>query len=322
MKSSRQRFREFRGKIRKKLLDPVRYSDPTVKRPDTPDIGGRHWGGGGNARAHVFKRQKKQLVGEYRMMLRGYARPMAALFFALTGTTLVTMLTPIVLKLLIDYVAKHRGLDEVPALKVFGALVPTTAWGSLAALAWVMVAISICTISFDWIRLLATQRVNFRLAGTLRQRLHRHLIRLPLSMLSDYKTGGMVSRIMGDVDQVVAGINNALVIPYTALLRSACAIFMLFFTSTRLAAAILILIPSVLAIHALLFRRLRPMWRNIQDDRAMLSARLTDMYGGIRVVRSFKRERSELKEFGAFQDTMIRKQQYTAILGQIGRAHV
>ena len=38
---------------------------------------------------------------------------------------------------------------------------------------------------------------------------------------------------------------------------------------------------------------------------------------GIRVVRSFRRERSEWKEFNASQDTMIRKQQYTAILGRL-----
>ena len=59
------------------------------------------------------------------------------------------------------------------------------------------------------------------------------------------------------------------------------------------------------------------MWRNIQDDRSTLSGKLTDMYGGIRVVRSFRRERWEWKEFNAGQDTMIRKQQHTAILGRL-----
>ncbi len=90
-----------------------------------------------------------------------------------------------------------------------------------------------------------------------------------------------------------------MVVPYTALLRVVGIIVILFFINWKLAVAITILIPPILVIHMLLFRRLRPMWRNIQDDRSLLSARLTDMYGGIRVVRSFKRERSELKEFGA-----------------------
>ena len=122
---------------------------------------------------------------------------------------------------------------------------------------------------------------------------------------------------MSDVDQVVGGINNAMVVPYTALLRVFGIVFILYFTNWKLALLITLLIPPIVLIHMLLFKRLRPMWRNIQDDRSLLSARLTDMYGGIRVVRSFKRERSELKEFGTAQDTMIRKQQYTAVLGRL-----
>jgi ATP-binding cassette, subfamily B, bacterial len=316
MKSSRQRFAEFRDKIRKGLLDPTRYSDPSVKL-DLPATGGKHAASPGGK--HVFKRKRKQLFAEYRVMLRGYAKPMISLFAAITGSTLASMAIPLVLKYLADYIAVHKSLSDIPVLahSFLHNFLPTTPKLSLDILALFLIIISAVQIVFDWIKLLATQRVNYRLAGTLRQRLHDHLIRLPLAKLSDYKTGGLVSRIMSDVDQVVGGINNAMVIPYTAAIRVVGIIFILFFTNWKLAVAITVLIPPILAIHLLLFRRLRPMWRNIQDDRSLLSARLTDMYGGIRVVRSFKRERSELKEFGASQDTMIRKQQYTAVLGRL-----
>jgi ATP-binding cassette subfamily B protein/subfamily B ATP-binding cassette protein MsbA len=318
MKSSRHRFAEFRDKIRKGLLDPTRYADPK-KLEDLPVAtgGGRH--AVPAAGKHVFKRKKKQLFSEYRVMLRGYAKPMFSLFFAITCGTLASMAIPLVLKILVDYIAQYKGLSDIPVLahSFLHAVLPTTPRMSLEVLALSLIAISAIQIVFDWVKLLSTQRVNYRLAGTLRQRLHDHLIGLPLAKLSDYKTGGLVSRIMSDVDQVVGGINNAMVIPYTAALRVVGIIFILFFVNWKLAVAITVLIPPILAIHMVLFRRLRPMWRNIQDDRSLLSARLTDMYGGIRVVRSFKRERSELKEFGASQDTMIRKQQYTAVLGRL-----
>ncbi len=317
MKSSRQRFAEFRDKLRKRELDPVRFADPNAKPVDVVAMGGRHATAPGGK--HVFKRKRKQLLTEYRIMLRGYMWPVASLFILITASTLLTMGMPVVLELLIDYPAAKRGLSDVTWLHrlPLGGMLPSDPWKSLGLLAAVMAVIAVFSIIFDWMKLLATQRVNYRLAGTLRQRLHDHLITLPLSLLSDYKKGGIVSRIMADVDQVVAGVNNAMLIPYSAFLRVFGIIFILFFTNWKLAAAIAILIPPILAIHVMLFRRLRPMWRNIQDDRAMLSARLTDMYGGIRVVRSFKRERSELKEFGAAQDTMIRKQQYTAVLGRL-----
>src|SRR5215217_3797466 len=133
MKSSRQRFAEFREKIRTGVLDPVRYGDPSVKREEKPEDGMR--AGPGSARKHVFKRKKNQLIAEYRVMLRGYGKAMGSLFFAITMSTLVTMLTPIVLKLLIDYVAAGRALSEVPwlARSFLGAWVPQTAWGGLKA---------------------------------------------------------------------------------------------------------------------------------------------------------------------------------------------
>ena len=49
----------------------------------------------------------------------------------------------------------------------------------------------------------------------------------------------------------------------------------------------------------------------------MLSARVSDMFAGIRVVRSFRRERAEHKEFGSRQNTMVRKQYYTSVLGRL-----
>jgi ATP-binding cassette subfamily B protein/subfamily B ATP-binding cassette protein MsbA len=122
---------------------------------------------------------------------------------------------------------------------------------------------------------------------------------------------------MGDTEQVVGGIQNAILNPFNATLRIAGVLIVLIATDWRLSLGVAILVPPVVGMHYIMFRRLRPMWRNIQDDRSLLSGRLTDMFGGIRVVRSFRRERSEHKEFGASQDLMIRKQQFTAILGRL-----
>ena len=340
MKSSRTRFAEFREKLRKGLLEPERFGDPAQKR-DGVNVGGHHagggtggggmggtrWGGGGamgagaGAGTYKLKHKKKRLFSEYRVMLKGYYGPVTMLLaFAMTGSIL-SLVMPGALKILLDYVARLKSLRDffasyrVPAW--FTSLLPDTPRGSLMAIVGVLVISAALSIALDWLRLLAQQRINYRLAGSLRLRLHRHLSKLSLAQLSDYKTGGIVSRIMGDTDQVVGGVQNAIVNPVNAIFRIGLTISALVFTSWKLAIAAAILVPPIVAIHYLIFRRLRPMWRNIQDDRSILSARLTDMYGGIRVVRSFRRERLEWKEFNAGQDTMIRKQQYTAVLGRL-----
>ncbi len=321
MKSSRQRFFDFRQKIRAGVLDPHRYADPMKKGPDRPYTGGKHES---PSTPHVFKREKKQLLAEYRVMLQGYYRPVVMLLlYAFVGAFLAPI-TPLVLRFLVDDVAQKRSLREDSIVRFIlhflhlpEYVIPPTAYGGLYFLIVVVIVSAVVAILLEWLRMLAQQRVNFRLAGYLRQRLHRHLSSLPLSLLSDYKTGGIVSRIMGDTDQVVGGVQNAIITPFNAGIRILIALCILILTDWRLSAGAGLLIPPIFVIHYFLFRRLRPMWRNIQDDRSLLSAHLTDMYGGIRVVRSFQRERFELKEFGVAQHTMIRKQQYTAILGRL-----
>lgn len=331
MKSSKLRFAEFREKLRKGLLDPDRLSDPAQKKGDVPvNMGGHHMGGGGGGRwggmggggggSYKIKHAKKKLFAEYRVMLRGYYGPVGMLLvFALIGS-LLSFVMPASLKLLLDYVAKNKSLRDVPQFGWFPwlqARLPETAHGSLLVIVSVLMCAAVLSIALDWLRLLAQQRINYRLAGSLRVRLHKHLTTLPLSQLADYKTGGIVSRIMGDTDQVVGGVQNAIINPVNAFIRIGLTVVFIVFTSWKLAVVAGILVPPIVAIHFFIFRRLRPMWRNIQDDRSTLSGKLTDMYGGIRVVRSFRRERWEWKEFNAGQDTMIRKQQYTAVLGRL-----
>lgn len=313
MKSSRQRFAEFREKIKKGLLDKDRLGEKDGRRAEG-DTGGRH---GHRAFAdYKIKRTKRALLSEYRLMLRGYYAPVAVLMSLALFMAVNSLVMPWAVKILIDYIGAGRGLAEYAGTNWAGFL-PTTPLGSLYWLGGLLFASALFGVGLDWIRLLAQQRLNFRLAGTLRQRLHNHLQRLSLAQLSDYKTGGIVSRIMSDPDQVVGGVQNALINPFGAALRIGGALMIVIFTDWRLFVAAAATIPPIIIVHFFLFKRLRPLWRNIHDERSVLSGRLTDTYGGIRVVRSFQRERFESKEFGAGQNTMIRKQQFTAILGRL-----
>ncbi len=327
--------------MRKGELDPFRFGDPAKKGEAGQQGGGHHaagmpsgggggmgkrWGGGmaggGGGGNYQLKRKKKQLCAEYRVMLKGYYGPVGWLeVFAMIASVL-SLVMPAALRILLDDIAPAAGtgLHGSRMLAPFGHLRDLLPAGRYPSLVWVsivLIASAAISIALDWLRLLAQQRVNYRMAGSLRVRLHKHLSQLPLSQLADYKTGGIVSRIMGDTEQVVGGVQNAIVNPINAAFRITVTVFFIIFTDWRLSVAAALLVPPIVIIHYRIFRQLRPMWRNIQDDRSILSGRLTDMYGGIRVVRSFRRERSEWKEFNAGQDTMIRKQQYTAVLGRL-----
>ena len=200
-------------------------------------------GGGGS---YKLKHQKKKLLAEYRVMLKGYYRPVALLLIYSFIASMLSFVMPIALKVLLDDVATGGSLRTSAMVKFvpwLRAYLPDQSRSSLVFVVWVLISAALISIALDWLRLLAQQRVNYRMAGSLRVRLHKHLSKLSLAQLSDYKTGGVVSRIMADTDQVVGGVQNAIVNPVNALMRITLTIFLIVFTDWRLSLAAAVLIP-------------------------------------------------------------------------------
>ncbi len=321
MKSSRQRFKDFRQKFRQGLLKGDRLSDGQDRREPPTHFGGRH--APVSMEKHEFKYTRRQLLRQYRQILRGYYGSVAVLIVLVIIGAMVALAPPLVLKLAIDDVFHNHPLPVPRGLLPPNITTNLLHWLSAApangllALVLLLTMAEVISVISQWVRVLAIRRLNYKLAATLRQKLHAHLSSLPLAQIADYRTGGIISRIMSDTDQVAGGVQNAVVNPIGAMIRVACILLILIATNWKLFLSAAVLIPPVILIHYLIFRRLRPLWRNIQDDRSMLSSRVSDLFAGIRVVRSFRRERSEFAEFGVRQHTMVRKQYFTSLLGRM-----
>src|SRR5437868_2948502 len=82
--------------------------------------------------------------------------------------------------------------------------------------------------------------VNAKVIFRLRKRLFRRLIGLPLVELSEMKTGGITSRLSGDVDSVSGLVQMALISPTVAIIRVVLTIAIFFALSWKLAVAALI----------------------------------------------------------------------------------
>ncbi len=296
-------------------MDP----DAVQREFQRPFAGGPRHGRGASGPPHEFKYSRKYLFNEYALLLHGYYWAVGILLLVVLGSSLITLLPPFILKVCIDdiFVGKPLSLARLLPVGSLQSWIVASPKHGLLALVLILVAAEIMGVALSWLRVLAVQKLNYKLAANLRQRLHAHLSKLSLAQLADYRTGGIISRIMSDTDQIIGGIQNSIVTPAGAVVRMVLILIILISTNWKLFAVAAVLIPPLILVHLLIFRRLRPLWRNIQDDRSMLSSRVSDMYAGIRVVRSFRRSATELAEFGARQHTMVRKQYYTSILGRL-----
>lgn len=149
--------------------------------------------------------------------------------------------------------------------------------------------------------------LNARVVFRLRKRLFERLIRLSLGQIGEMKTGGIVSRLSGDVDSVSGLINLALIGPAVAAIQVVLTIAIILYKSPQLAAASLVLLPPLATVSFLWIRKVRPLYRSMREDRSTIDGRVAETFGGIRVIRSFRREKREENAYAVGHHTVIRK---------------
>src|SRR4029077_11197613 len=88
--------------------------------------------------------------------------------------------------------------------------------------------------------------LNAKVMLSLRRSLFERLLHLPLPKLWDMKTGGILSRLSGDVDTTTGLLQMAIVSPTISLIRLVIAVVILFSLNWRLAVTALAIIPGVM----------------------------------------------------------------------------
>ena len=138
-----------------------------------------------------------------------------------------------------------------------------------------------------------------RLITELRQKVQKHISRLPVSFYDANKTGNLVSRIMSDVEGVRNLLGTGLVEFAGGLLTSAIALWWLMHISPRMT---LIAVGSLVVFGGFLskaFATIRPIFRERSKLNAEVAGRLTESLGGVRVVKGYHAEEREEAVFAA-----------------------
>jgi ABC-type multidrug transport system fused ATPase/permease subunit len=132
-----------------------------------------------------------------------------------------------------------------------------------------------------------------RLITELREKVQRHISRLPVSFYDANKTGNLVSRIMSDVEGVRNLLGTGLVELAGGLLTSLIALVVLF----RISALMTVLAFSALICFAIAlnkaFSTIRPIFRERGKINAEVTGRLAESLGGVRVIKGYHAEERE-----------------------------
>lgn len=154
--------------------------------------------------------------------------------------------------------------------------------------------------------------LNVRVILQLRRALFDRLIRLGLDKLSNMKVGGIISRLTDDINKTTGLLQMAVISPGVAILRLLLAMVILFSLNWKLALTALGIIPPIMLLSMIAIRRIRPIYRAIRKDVAIVDGRVGEAFQGIRAVRAFGGEKRESHEFTIGHHLITRMRMFAA----------
>lgn len=257
---------------------------------------GRPAGVGTSDVGPVARRSLWERTQRYRIWLKpGTSHLILVACLGMVGIA-VDMLWPLLSAHLIDRVILNRTL--LPAEKTRQLLL-----GGVG-----MAVIFILNSALNWWRSLQSQVLTSKLQVGLRSLLFGRMLRLPLPELQELRTGGLLSRLSGDVDQTANLVHQAVLSPLLAFVRLVTTLSIIFSLNFEIALAVVCAMPLILVLQGYFARKMRGVWSSISQDRQEIDGRVSEGLSGIRVVRSFRREAREEAAHRIGLNTITRKQ--------------
>lgn len=141
-----------------------------------------------------------------------------------------------------------------------------------------------------------------------------HLEKLPLAYFQEHRTGDLMSRATNDLNAVRMMIGPAIMYSANTLLTFAVALSVMISIDPRLSLWSLIPLPFVSISVKLFGTAIHKRFEKIQAQLSEVSAVAQEALSGVRVVRAYRQEESELERFRVSIDEYLRRNRGLIVL--------
>ena len=304
---SRLRFRRYRDQVR---LRNQRSQDSATAS------GGHHGLASGDGEARKIGDRHRgfwELFVAFWRLLTGHRLAIIGALTWLTVAIALRLVPPYGTKLAIDSVLTQppRPLPAPLRQALPAGWIDAGPMPMLLGIAAMVIVVTLVATAIGLIARWTATRTSNRAQVTIRRRVYDHAIQLPLQRVQGMKSGGVSSLIREDAGGVAELIFSMLYNPWRAIVQFVGSLLILMWVDWKLMLGGLLLLPIVWVTHRTWINRIRPLFRDIRKQRQSIDATATETFGGIRVVRTFARRRSESAKFVREGDFLVRQQLYT-----------
>lgn len=287
--SSRQRFAEYRNKVRQKLLP----------KGSVHSVGDTR-----SAKDRV--RSSWQLIVKFFGLLKPFRSQVIVALSSVTISTLLGLLPPAGTKFIVDYGLSGKPLpswlQQFPALSNPMRLLTATVL-AVAFVSLLKIAVHI------WGRWYATV-IAKQIQLAIRRKVFDHAVRLPLHRVHELRSGGVASILREDGGSVGELVFGMLYNPWRAVIQLVGSLAILAWVDWTLLLGAIVLLPTVFVTHRAWINSIRPQYRAIRKQREQIDAGATESFAGMRIVRAFSRQKREAARFSEENNMMARQELY------------
>ena len=228
------------------------------------------------------EREKSRELGALRALLpflAPYRGLMIAAILALVLTAMISLTLPLAVRRVIDTFGSGEAelLDQyfVAALIIAGLLAVGTG-----------------------LRYALVTRFGERVVADIRKAVFDRVISMSPAFYENLMTGEGLSRITTDTTLILSVVGSSMSIALRNMLIVTGGLVLMLFTSAKLTAMVLLIVPAVIVPILVLGRRLRVLSRENQDWIAASSGNASESLGAVQTVQAFTNEAASQAQFG------------------------
>ena len=202
-----------------------------------------------------------------------------------------------VLGVLSPYIGSAFYYDEVldPEGDFFGEILLVLA---------MIIGMRVFNVFINIINGVITSKIAAEITYDLKQTIFGAIKRLSLSFFTGRQTGGLMNQVNSDANTIYGFFCDGLPYFLVNVVQLVALIIIMFIFNPFLAAMSLVTVPVFVFIVKFIFTRLDKLHAKHYSSSRALSGALSDVLGGIRVVKAFSKEKNEVKRFNRHSERL------------------
>ncbi|AEI93121.1 MULTISPECIES: ABC transporter transmembrane domain-containing protein [Roseobacter] len=232
------------------------------------------------------EREKSKKLGSLKALLP-FMRPYRSLLLAAVSALVVTAVLSLTLPLAVRRVVDNFYTKDAQTLDLY-----------FAAALGIAGLLAIGT----GLRYLLVTRLGERVVADIRKAVFDRVIGMSPAFYEKVMTGEVLSRITTDTTLILSVISSSVSIALRNLLIFIGGLALMLFTSAKLTAMVLLIVPAVVVPILVLGRKLRVLSRENQDWIAASSGNASEGLSAVQTVQAFTHERASQAKFSEFTE--------------------